>query len=154
MTYTKNRRVRGCVDSLAVVGVLPFLLVACSSQPDADTAPRADAGIGAQWGACMRDAGFAVQDRADQSAFSEAAASCSEQAGVEPASDADQQKWKREYAEVASCVGEDHRDSPEQDDGGFGVDDSYPHADEPAFKDTVAKCMAEFSPDTKYRPVP
>lgn len=169
MTYTKNRRIRGTIASLAVLATLPFLLVACSGQSDGDTAPRADPGIGAQWGACMRDAGFAVQDPddesvaagvtaappgVDQAAFADAAASCSERAGVEPASNADHQKWQRQYEQVASCVREEYRDFPERDDGGFGVDESYPHADEPAFKETVAKCMAEFSPDTQNRPVP
>lgn len=168
MKHTNTRRLRGTLGSLALLAALPLLLVACSGQSDTDTAPRADAGTGAKWGACMRDAGFDVQDPddasvraglsqapsgADQDAFAKAAASCAQRAGVEPADSADTQKWEREYAQVASCVRDDYSDFPEQEPGGFTVDDSYPHAEEPAFKQTVADCMQEFSPDTQTQSV-
>lgn len=164
MTITNTRRLRGTIGSLAVLATVPFLLVACSGQPDADGALRADAGIGAQWGACMRDAGFDVTDPddaavqagvakvpagADQAAFQAAAASCAQHAGVTGASSAERDRWEREYAAVASCVREHgYADLPEQQPGSITVE-GYPRAEEPAFEQVMDDCMAEYSPDTK-----
>lgn len=166
MKHTTTRRLRGTLGSLAVLGTLPFLLIACSGPSESSTAARADAGAGATWGACMRDAGFDVPDPddatvasgvtsgpagVDQAAFSEAAKTCAQRAGVEPASDADHQKWSRQYTQVASCIREHgYPDFPEQKDGGISTMD-YPRAQEPAFEETFDECLAEYSPDSQTR---
>lgn len=167
MNHSNSGRARGVLVAVALLCALPLALSACSAGDDG-TAPRADAGVGAQWGACMRDAGYDVQDPDDASVeagamavpsgvdsaeFQTAGAACAEQAGVERKSNADTQKWEREYAKVASCVRERYSDFPEQEPGQFGWDDDYAPAQDPGFQDVVDACMAKHSPDTQSQSV-
>lgn len=156
-------RSRAALSAVALCIALPLLLSACST-PDAGTAPTTAAkGLGTQWGDCMRAAGFDVEDPdddavtsgvttapqgADQQAFSEQAATCARSLGVTGADDATEQKFRREYQQVAACIRErGYPDFPEQD-GGFTTQ-GYPRSAEPEFDDAVTGCMAEFSPDSR-----
>lgn len=158
------------VLAAALLLVAPLSLTACSGPTPADGATAADTarGIGAKWGACMRDAGFDVEDPsdaqvssgvvsapqgADQQAFQRQAATCSEQQGVERQDSSEQQKWAREYEQVASCI-RDHgfEDYPAQRPGALDLNpESYPRAAEPGFERAVQDCLAEFSPDTQVQ---
>lgn len=140
-------------------------LSACSgagSPSAADT--QSTSGIGARWGACMRDAGFDVEDPADdmvasgtvtipqgvdQGRYEEEAASCSDRVGVQRADTSEEQKWARQYSQVADCIREHgYDDFPEQTDGGITTQ-GYPRASEPEFEETFQQCLHEYSPDTK-----
>ena len=168
MTHITPRRLRVVLATALLACTLPLGLAACStsstSSDGADTAADATSGIGAQWGSCMRDAGFDVEDPDDQTvasgitkplpgvdeqAFSTASATCAEQAGVEPASSADHQKWERQYDQVASCIRDNgYEDFPEQQPGSISTN-GYPRAEEPEFDQTFRDCLAEFAPDTQ-----
>lgn len=142
-------------------------LSACSDRgdPHAGSTTAAPSGIGSRWGACMRDAGFDVQDPTEQQVrngavitpsgvdegrFHTAADTCSRQLGVERADSAQQDRWTREYAQVASCVREEYPDFPEQEPGVLSVDpEEYPRATEEAFQQRFDTCMTKYSPDTK-----
>jgi hypothetical protein len=113
----------------------------------------------------MRSAGFSVEDPsdaqvasgtvtspagADEERFRTAAGQCAEDLGVHGADSAQQDKWTREYDQVASCVRETYPDFPEQDPGGITFSpDEYPRAAEPEFQERADECMHEYSPDTK-----
>lgn len=170
MTHTTLRRHRrtAVLAALLIAGAAPFALAACSSGSDASTAKDTAAGVGAKWGSCMRDAGFTVQDPSDadlesgltqsppgsdQEEFGKSASSCREKAGVQGASDADKQKWEREYAKVASCIRErGYPDFPEQEPGVLDVG-GYARGQEPGFQKVMQACTEEFSPDTKTQNV-
>ncbi|QCR42529.1 hypothetical protein C1N91_02185 [Curtobacterium sp. SGAir0471] len=162
MTHTPVRS-RVTLGTVALFIALPLTLSACST-PDAGTAPTTAAkGIGTQWGDCMRAAGFDVEDPdddavtsgvatapqgVDQHAFAEQAGTCSRSLGVTGADDATEQKFRREYQQVASCIRErGYPDFPEQD-GGFTTE-GYPRSEEPEFDGVVTDCMAEYSPDSR-----
>lgn len=166
-TRTRARRPSPSAALLLAVAV-PVVLAGCASGPTAPSAAEITSGAGATWGACMREAGFAVQDPADADvedgltqapagsegdAFADAAVRCRAAAGVESASDAQQQRWQRQYAEVASCI-RDHGypDFPEQRPGVLTTD-GYPRAEEPAFRDALDACVEEDAPDTTTRSV-
>lgn len=147
-------------------------LTACSggTLPNGDGATAADGpGIGAQWGSCMRAAGFDVQDPSDdqvrsgtalapetgdREAFATAASTCSADLGVEQVDSAEKDRWTREYARVASCIRDEYPDYPEQQPGGLSFNpEDYPRALEDGFQERADECLAEFSPDTKSQPV-
>ena len=162
---TTTTRTRTAIATLVLAVTLPLALASCSTD-SAPTATDAAAGVGATWGDCVRDAGFDVQDPpddmlergtitmpegVDQQSWDQAASKCSALAGVERADTADQQKWARQYDQVASCI-RDHGydDFPEQEPGSIGVDrEAYPRAKEPEFEQTFQDCLAEYAPDTK-----
>jgi len=170
MTHTTLRRHRrtAVIAALLLAGALPFALAACSSGSDASSAKDTTAGVGAKWGSCMRDAGFNVQDPtdaqvesgvmqappdSDQEEFTRAGSACARKAGVEGASDAEKQKWEREYAKVASCIRErGYPDFPEQEPGSLDVG-GYARGQEPGFQKVMFACTEEFSPDTKTQNV-
>lgn len=157
------RSVRAAAVFALVLGA-PFALTACSDASSAPTSTGAAGGLGAQWGDCMRDAGFSVEDPtdaelrsgtypapadADADAFGERAAACSEQAGVERADASQKQEWERQYAQVADCIRENGFDDlPEQAAGVLDFQ-GYPGASEPEFDEVSAECLAEFAPDTQ-----
>lgn len=160
-THTKRA---GLVGVLLISAAIA--LSACSSGPGTETAAEATTGIGAKWGACMRDAGFDVQDPsddvvsaglmrapqgADEDAFSEAGATCARKAGVKGSSSAEQQKWDRQYAQVASCI-QDHGypDFPAPRNGVLSTE-GFAQAEDPGFEQVWSKCLQEFAPDTKTR---
>ena len=167
-TSTRTRLLLATVSG----AVLLAGLTACSggTPPNGDGATAADGpGIGAQWGSCMRAAGFEVQDpdddqvrsgtvltpqSGDREAFATAAGKCSTDLGIEPADTAEQDKWTREYARVASCIRDEYPDLPEQQPGSLSFDpETYPRAREDGFQERVDECLAEFSPGTKSQPV-
>ncbi|WIB60706.1 hypothetical protein DEJ13_02440 [Curtobacterium sp. MCLR17_007] len=159
---------RALLVAAAIAVTLPFSVAACSTQPSADPGTSAGSGVGAKWGSCMRDAGFDVEDPddtaveaglskapagADRAAFSAAASACTEKAGVERASSADQQKWERQYAQVANCIRENgYDDFPEQEPGSLNTS-VYQRSSEPQFETVVDDCLAEFAPDTRSQSV-
>jgi len=166
MNTTSNRFTTALTAAL-LLAVLPFGLAACSSgngdTSDAPTAGTAQ-GIGAKWSACMRDGGFEVPDASDdevssgvsrvpngvdQERFTERSASCSEELGIERSSEAEQQKWTRQYDAVAACIREDgYADFPEQKAGSLDFQ-SYARSSEPQFDEVAQKCLAEHAPDTQ-----
>jgi len=96
MKHTTRRR-RSVLATAALLCVLPLALSACASGSEASSVKDATAGVGAEWGACMRDAGFDVDDPddasvesrvqatpagAEQDEFQRAGARCAEEAGV------------------------------------------------------------------------
>jgi len=163
MTSTHSP-LRRAVAAASLALFLPLGLAACSSSDDAGTASGTSAGVGAAWSACMRDAGFPVADAtdeqvssgtfqvpagSDQASFSSQAGTCARSVGVEGASDAENQKWDREYDAVASCIRENgYPDFPPQEPGVIGTGD-YVRASEPAFEEVWQTCLAEHSPDTR-----
>ncbi|GAA1494252.1 hypothetical protein GCM10009627_25980 [Curtobacterium herbarum] len=122
-------------------------------------------GLGAQWGSCMRDAGFEVEDPSDdqvrsgtvlapqggdQQAFETAAARCSSDLGIEQIGSAEKDKWTREYARVASCIRDEFPDYPEQEPGGLALGpEEYPRALEDGFQERADECLRKYSPDTQ-----
>lgn len=162
MKHTTRSR-RTVLAAAALLCALPLALSACSSGSEASSAKDATAGIGAKWGACMRDAGFQVQDPGDatvesgvmaappgseQEEFQRAGARCAKEAGVQRSSEADKQKWERQSADVASCIRENgYEDLPAQQPGVLDVT-GYPRAQEAAFQKVLQDCNAEFAPDT------
>jgi len=64
MKHTTRSR-RTVLAAAALLCALPLALSACLSAPEASSAKDTTAGVGATWGACMRDAGFAVEDPDD-----------------------------------------------------------------------------------------
>lgn len=163
-------RTRTAIATVLLALALPITLSACSAG-EADAAggdAQQSTGIGAKWGSCMRDAGFDVQDPpdeqlesgavtqregVDEQAWNTASNRCSATAGVQRADTAQQQKWARQYAQVASCIRDNgYEDYPEQPEGSIGVDpETYPRAAEPQFDETFRKCLAEYAPDTKMQ---
>ncbi|MBT2502654.1 hypothetical protein [Curtobacterium sp. ISL-83] len=158
-------RTRAVLVTAILAAVLPLSLASCSSDSSGTTAAEAVSGVGTRWGACMRDAGFDVQDPSDEivergaysrpegvdaAGFDTAAAGCSEQLGIEGSSSAQKQQWARQYDQVASCVREHgYEDYPEQQPGALDFNPSnYPRAAEPGFEKVTAECLQEFAPDT------
>lgn len=162
MKHTTRSR-RTALAAAALLCALPLALAACSSGSGAPSAKDATAGVGAEWGACMREAGFEVEDPddasvesgvlaappgAEQEEFQRAGARCAKDAGVHGTSKADKQDWERQYAKVASCIRENgYEDFPEQRPGGISTE-GYPRAREPGFETAMHDCLAEFAPDT------
>jgi hypothetical protein len=162
MKHTTRSRRTGLVAA-ALVGALPLALSACSAGSGASSAKDVTAGVGAEWGACMRDAGFEVEDPDDamvesgvmqsppgaaQEEFERAGARCAKDAGVQGSSTAGQQEWERESANVASCIRENgYEDLPTQQPGVLDVT-GYPRAQEDAFQKVLQDCNARFAPDT------
>ncbi|NII40912.1 hypothetical protein E9228_001548 [Curtobacterium flaccumfaciens] len=169
---TLNHDMRG-LSRVLLAATTAALLVAgltgCSGS-DASTAGRAagatDAsGLGAQWGSCMRAAGFAVEDPSDdqvrsgtvlapqgghQQAFGTAAAACSSDLGIEQIDSAEKDRWTREYARVASCIRDEFPDYPEQEPGGLALGpEEYPRALEDGFQERADECLRKYSPDTR-----
>ncbi|KQS09226.1 hypothetical protein ASG04_10170 [Curtobacterium sp. Leaf183] len=168
-TSLRQRPARRILIAAATIAVLmPLSLSACSTSSDAGSGSSTASGVGAKWGACMRDAGFEVEDPDDASVeaglskppagvdgaeFADASSSCSDEAGIERSSSADHQKWARQYAQVASCIRENgYDDFPEQQPGSIGTE-GYPRAEEPEFNDVMDDCLAEFAPDTQSQSV-
>ncbi|TQJ26843.1 hypothetical protein FB462_0687 [Curtobacterium citreum] len=153
-----------CTVVAALIVAAPLSLAACTSSPASSDSTSSASGVGARWGACMRDAGLDVEDPDDESvrtgtypapdggdgqAFTRQAQECSEQVGVERADAAQQQQWERQYAKVADCIRDrGFDDLPEQQPGVLDFND-YPRADEPGFADAASACLAEFAPDTQ-----
>ncbi|SOC89732.1 hypothetical protein SAMN05660766_3465 [Curtobacterium sp. 314Chir4.1] len=162
MKHTTRSR-RTVLAAAALLCALPLALSACSSASEASSAKDATAGVGAKWGACMRDAGFEVEDPDDamvesgvmqsppgaaQEEFERAGARCAKDAGVQGSSTADQQEWERESANVASCIRENgYEDLPVQRPGVLDVA-GYPRAQEAAFQKLLQECNAAFAPGT------
>ena len=151
--------------ALLVIG-LATGLSACSAGGAGDQdAAGAGGGRGAQWGACMRSAGFDIDDPSDDQVssgtvtapqdvdrerFDPAAEQCLTEVGANGADTASKERWKREYDRVASCIREDYPDFPEQQPGTLSFDpQTFPPAGEPEFQDRVDSCLHEYSPDTK-----
>lgn len=162
---TTALRLRSTTTAIALVLAAPLLLSACStSSTSSPTVAETASGLGAKWGACMRDAGFDVQDPsdaevqqglfrvpegADEESFGEQSGRCSEAAGVERADSSQEQDWARQYARVADCIRErGFDDFPEQTPGTIDLQ-GYPRAQEPEFEQVSAACLAEFAPDTQ-----
>lgn len=118
----------------------------------------------------MRGAGFDVPDPSDdaiaagivqspqgvdQQAFDKAAEQCSTQLGIKRQDSADQQKWARQYEQVASCIrSHGYDDYPEQQPGSLDLGpETYPRAVEPEFEKVAQDCLAEYSPETKTQTV-
>lgn len=170
MTTTTRPRTRLFLAGLLALG-LTTGVTACSGATDPTAGPtHASTGIGAQWGDCMRSAGFDIEDPSDdqvssgtilspagvdQERFHSAADECAEDLGVHRADSAEQDKWVRQYQQVASCVREEYPDFPEDgSDGGISFDpDGYPPAREPAFQELAQKCMQQYAPDTQTQEV-
>lgn len=150
---------------LALVG-----LVACSSTGNdtaSDSRTSSAQGIGAKWGHCMREAGYDVPDPddalvasgtvltpqgVDEDQYAADADECSTRLGVQRSDSADQDKWTREYAQVASCIREEYPDYPEQEPGVLGMSpDDYPRATEEAFQHRADECLRKYSPDTRQQ---
>lgn len=149
------------VLALALVG--PTALAACSTTPTSPSTGHAAASVGAEWGDCMRTAGFQVEDPSDDQVrsgavtspagvdterFSEASGKCASDLGVTGADSAQKDKWKRQYAAVDSCVREQYPDAPEQEPGVIDYS-GYPRAREPQFEETLSSCMSKHAPDTQ-----
>jgi len=162
-----TRPLRAIALVLAVGAVLPLAACASTTSASPSSGPHsAAAGLGERWGSCMRDAGIdvtdpeddavrsgAVQtpDGADQEEFTRASKRCAESLGVTGLSNADRQRWEREYAAVADCVREHgYPDLPEQQPGVLDFH-AYPRSSEDGFQQALSDCMAEFSPDTKQQ---
>ncbi|PZF57709.1 hypothetical protein DEJ23_06085 [Curtobacterium sp. MCSS17_008] len=165
MTTTSRSTTFRTAAFLAVA--LPFGLAACSSDDTTSTSTEAAAdGVGAKWSACMRDGGFDVADVSDdevrsgvqvvppgvdRDAWSTRAGDCSRQLGIQGSSDAQHQKWERQYAAVASCIRENgYPDFPEQEPGGISTGD-YARATEPEFEEVFQECLHEYAPDTQTK---
>lgn len=167
MKHTTRSR-RTVPAAAALLCALPLALSACSSASEASSAKDVTAGVGAKWGACMRDAGFEVEDPDDatvesgvvrsplgaaQEEFERAGARCAKDAGVRGSSTADQQQWERESANVASCIRENgYEDLPAQQPGVLDVT-GYPRAQEDTFQKVLQDCTAAFAPDTRTQNV-
>jgi hypothetical protein len=166
---TRRPPARPLVAGLLALG-LAAGLAACSGTSDtAAGAADAASGLGAEWGACMRSAGFTVEDPSDdqvrsgtvtsprgvdQERFRSAADRCATDLGVPRADSATKDKWTREYDQVASCVREAYPDFPEQQPGGISfIPSEYPPAGEPEFQKRADECMKKYSPDTKTQSV-
>jgi hypothetical protein len=169
MTTTKESSSRPLLAGLLALG-LATGLSACAGVPNSIAGTSgADAGLGPRWGACMRSAGFSVEDPSDdqvsagtitspagvdQERFRSAADQCAHDLGVHGADSAMQQKWIREYDQVASCIREAYPDFPEQRPGVLEWDrDEYPPAADPAFRQRADECTKKYSPDTKTQSV-
>lgn len=168
MRTTNRPPIQNILAAVLVIG-LATGLSACvtDSTGDRDTTASAAAGLGARWGACMRSAGFDIDDPSDaqvrsgtvtspqsvdQERFGTAADSCSAELGVERADSAAKEQWKREYAMVGSCVREAYPDLPEQEPGTLSFDpETYPFVREPAFQDRLDSCLQQYSPDTEMQ---
>jgi hypothetical protein len=168
-TPTTPRTTRPLRSTLAgAIGAVALLalLTGCSSPSGAPTASgAAGTGVGAKWGECMRTAGFETEDPSDElvesgaammpggvdeDAWTKAAATCSEQIGVERADSAKEDEWARQYDRVASCIREEYPDFPEQEPGSLVLSpDQYPRASEQGFQDRSDECMEQFASDTK-----
>ncbi|ROP74819.1 hypothetical protein [Curtobacterium sp. PhB115] len=163
MTQTTRSR-RAALAAVVLACSLSFGLTACSGPSEADTVAETANGVGAKYGACMRDAGFDIQDPddaalesgavqapadADQDAFQKAMRACRKAAGVQGSSNADQQKWARETAKVASCIRDNgYPDFPEQKPGMLDAL-GYERGREPGFEKALRSCTEEFAPDTQ-----
>lgn len=168
-----RNRARGALATIVAAVVLPLALAGCStSAASSDTASDATsssaAGIGARWGACMRDAGLDVEDPSDAlvrsgtvvapsgtdpERFSTAAQTCSERLGVERQDRSERDEWARQYDQVASCIRENgYEDFPEQQSGTIDTSpEHYPRAAEEHFQQTFDECLHEYSPDTQFQ---
>lgn len=156
------------MTSALVLG-LAVGLAGCSGtapdRPDASSSAAGATGIGAEWGACMRTAGFDVEDPSDdlvrsgtvlapqgvdQERYAAAADRCSSDLGVERTDSASKDEWARQYERTASCIREAYPDYPEQPSGSLGLSpEDYPRATEPGFQQKADACLEEFSPGTK-----
>lgn len=168
-TTTTSTRRAAVLGAVALIGAT--LLGGCSTAPHEESGGTAADGpttVAAKWGACMRDAGFPVDDPSeealrsgvtsapqgvDQERFAEAADTCAQQAGVERADGAAEDEHARQYEAVGSCI-RDHGypDFPELRHGVLrtGPDD-YARATEDGFQQTLQECLHEFAPDTQHQ---
>jgi hypothetical protein len=170
MTTTTRPHTRILLAGLLALG-LGTGVAACSGATDPTAGSTgASTGIGAQWGDCMRSAGFDIEDPSDdqvrsgtalspagvdQERFHSAADKCAEDLGVHRAGSAEQDKWARQYQQVASCIREEYPDFPEDgSDGGISFEpDGYPPAREAAFQELAQKCLQQYAPDTQTQEV-
>jgi hypothetical protein len=169
MATTKRSSSRPLLAGLLAFGLATGLSACAGVSTSTAGTADADAGLGAQWGACMRSAGFSVEDPSDdqvssgtitspagvdQERFRSAAGRCSQDLGVHGADSAMEQKWIREYDQVASCIRDAYPDFPEQQPGVIQLDpEEYPPAADPAFQQRADECTKQYSPDTKTQSV-
>ena len=169
MTTTTRTPTRLLVAGLLAIG-LTTGIAACSSAAAPTAGSTATTGIGAKWGDCMRSAGFDIEDPSDdqvssgtavspagvdQERFHRAADQCAQDLGVRRTDSAEQDKWVRQYQQVASCIREEYPDFPEDgSDGGISfLPEGYPPAREQAFQELAQKCVQRYAPDTKTQEV-
>ncbi|WIB26948.1 hypothetical protein [Curtobacterium sp. MCSS17_015] len=168
MTITAHIPTRLLLTAALALGLIGGL-AGCSGsgddRPDAHSSSTASTGIGADWGTCMRSAGFDVEDPSDdlvrsgtvlapqgvdQERYAAAADRCSSAVGVERKDSAAQDSWARQYERVASCIRDEYPDYPEQPEGTLGLSpEDYPRATESGFQEKADACLEEFSPGTK-----
>jgi hypothetical protein len=170
MTTTTRPEKRLLIAGLLAIGLITGI-TACSGATVPTAGSTDDStGVGARWGDCLRAAGFDVEDPSDdqvrsgtvvspagvdQERFQSAADECARDLGVRRADSAEQDKWVRQYQQVASCIREEYPDFPEDgSDGGISfLPDEYPPAGEQAFQELAQKCMQRYAPDTKTQEV-
>lgn len=172
-TRTRTRTRLSLLGAAVVAVTLPLALASCSSDTTtgstADTASERSTGIGADWGSCMRDAGFDVQDPSDdevrsgalrapsgtdEQGFVEAGGACSKELGISGTSEADKQKWERQNVQVASCIRDHGYPDFEGQDNGVLDFSTYERSQEPEFQEAVESCLQEFAPDIQKQQVP
>ena len=169
MTTTLRPSSRPLLAGLLALGLAIGLSACSGSHGAAPGGSAASSSLGAQWGACMRSAGFSVEDPSDdevthgtvktpagvdQGRYQVAAVKCGKELGVQPPDAAEKEKWARQYDQVASCIRDAFPDFPEQEPGSIGWDsEEYPTSDDPAFKQRAGECMQEYAPDTKTQHV-
>ncbi|PYY33843.1 hypothetical protein DEJ16_03195 [Curtobacterium sp. MCJR17_055] len=169
MTTTPRSSSRPLFAGLLALGLVTGLSACTGAPSSAAGTADADAGLGSRWGACMRSAGFSVEDPSDdqirsgtitspsgvdQDRFRSAADQCAEDLGVHGADSASKEKWIREYDQVASCIRDAYPDFPEQRPGVIEWDrEEYPPAGDPAFQQRADECTRKYSPDTKTQSV-
>jgi hypothetical protein len=87
----------------------------------------------------------------DAEAFGEASLDCARSAGAKGQSDADTQKWAREYKAVEDCIRDNgYADFPRQEEGVLDLT-APPNVDQKEFDVVVDACFAEHSPDTQMQ---
>lgn len=163
---SETNRIHSLLTAAIIAVALPLGLAACSSgADDSKTAAETAAGIGAKWGECVRDLGFDVDDPddavvesgavigpegVDQQAFAAAAAKCSEEVGVQAEDSAQEDRYARQYEQVAQCIRDDgYEDFDGVDEhGGIGTE-GYPRAQEPRFQEVFERCIQEHAPETQ-----
>jgi hypothetical protein len=165
MTTNVNHLSRPLLAGLLALG-LAVGLSACSGSHDAATGgSAASSSLGAQWGNCIRSAGFSVDDPSDdevthgavktpagvdQDRYRAAADKCARELGVHRPDAAEKEKWARQYDQVASCIRDAFPDFPEQQPGSIGWDsETYPTSEDPSFEQRAGECMQKYAPDTK-----
>ncbi|MFJ4225694.1 hypothetical protein [Microbacterium sp. NPDC089695] len=169
-TTSKLRSPGGISRTLLGLGAgaaLVLVMTGCGpTSDDLASATRADdaSSQSAQWGTCMRAAGFDVQDPDEdalksgvlfappgvaEDVFHDAARECLQEVGIDGVTGEERDKWEREYAAVEDCIRKNgYPDFPAQEPGVLDMQ-GYPRAEEPEFEQVFADCIAAHSPDTK-----